>query len=140
MWPASLTNCSMIFSDVIHFQTLNQSHWISVTGPYFTLYYSHSYKTQTLHCLNRFGPELLFKLVSLNNNLSTLHIWSCGNITQSIRDQVQEYLDRHFLDVSFQWSGVPEEDDEDNDFLNEEDDLQNLLLPLVGVNILPNVE
>ena len=78
--------------------------------------------------------------MSLHNNLNTLHIWSCGNITQSTRDQVQEYLDRHFLDVNFQWSGVPEEDDEDNDFLNEEDDLQNLLLPLVGVNILPNVE
>ena len=49
-----------------------------------------------------------------------------------------EYINNNFLDINFQWTGV--QVDDDNDFLNEEDDLQNLLLPLVGVNILPNVE
>lgn len=89
---------------------------------------------------HRFGPDLLFKLLQLPNNLDTLHIWSCGNITQATRDNIQQYLDTNFMDVNFQWSGVPVEEDDENDFLNEEDDLQNLLLPLVGVNILPNVE
>jgi len=44
----------------------------------------------------------------------------------------------NFLDINFQWTGVQLE--EEIDFLNEEDDLQNLLLPLVGVNVLENVE
>ena len=36
-------------------------------------------------------------------------------------------------------SGFQEEDIA-NDILNEEDDLQNLLLPLINVNVLPNAE
>ena len=105
----------------------------------------------------RFGPDLLFSLLNLAGPLSSLHCWSCGNITASARDQVPvrsyfyllkcsnipqvaEFISNNFLDVNFQWTGVQEEAEEDNDFLNEEDDLQNLLLPLIGVNVLQNVE
>ena len=105
----------------------------------------------------RFGPDLLFSLLNLAGPLSSLHCWACGNITASARDQVPvrsyfyllvcsnisqvaEFISNNFLDVNFQWTGVQEEAEEDNDFLNEEDDLQNLLLPLIGVNVLQNVE
>ena len=86
----------------------------------------------------RFGPDLLFSLLNLAGPLSSLHCWSCGNITASTRDEVTRHIINNFLDINFQWTGVQVE--EDNDFLNQEDDLQNLLLPLVGVNVLQNVE
>ena len=87
---------------------------------------------------HRFGPDLLFSLLGLQSPLASLHCWSCGNITASTRDEVTRHIINNFLDINFQWTGVQVE--EDNDFLNEEDDLQNLLLPLVGVNVLQNVE
>ena len=66
---------------------------------------------------------------------SYFYLLVCSNISQ-----VAEFISNNFLDVNFQWTGVQEEAEEDNDFLNEEDDLQNLLLPLIGVNVLQNVE
>jgi len=88
---------------------------------------------------HRFGPDLMYKLLTNCENLSSLHCWSCGNINEQTRDNLQAYIDKNCLDVNFQWSDFQQEE-ENNNFLNEEDDLQNLLLPLVGVNILPNVE
>ena len=87
---------------------------------------------------HRFGSDLLFSLLSLQSPLASLYCWSCGNITASTRDQVTSHIVNNFLDINFQWTGVQLE--EEIDFLNEEDDLQNLLLPLVGVNVLQNVE
>ena len=43
------------------------------------------------------------------------------------------------LNEIFFRSGFQEEDIA-NDIMNEEDDLQNLLLPLININVLPNAE
>ena len=47
-------------------------------------------------------------------------------------------LTKSWIEILFR-SGFQEEDIA-NDILNEEDDLQNLLLPLININVLPNAE
>ena len=41
--------------------------------------------------VSRFGPDLLFHLLSLAS-LASLHCWSCGNITSATREEVSALL------------------------------------------------
>eukprot|EP00092_Neocalanus_flemingeri_P021883 GFUD01023738.1.p1 GENE.GFUD01023738.1~~GFUD01023738.1.p1 ORF type:complete len:527 (-),score=144.44 GFUD01023738.1:21-1601(-) len=97
----------------------------------------------TFEQCHRFSADLLLSLLTVPPLLSSLHCWSCGNINSGVRSEVERFIEERNLDINFQWQDVPEENIANLDILNEDDendDLQNLLLPLIGVNILPNID
>jgi len=88
---------------------------------------------------HRFSPELLHILLTLPD-LITLHVWGCATISEAVKEELELVIAQQNLDVNLQWQDLPQENhadflDEDND-----DELHNLLLPLLGVNVLPNVD
>jgi len=101
-------------------------------------------KFVTFEQCHRFGPDLLYSLLTVPDCLTSLHCWSCGNINPGVRRELEMFIEERNLDVNFQWQDIPEENIANLDILNDDDDdnddLQNLLLPLVGVNILQNVD
>jgi len=95
----------------------------------------------TLEQCHRFTVSLLECLVSLPGPLTALHVWGCASIGPVSKERIVGILQTRRLDVNFQWQDIPEEIPADWDILNEDDDndpIQNLLLPLVGVNIFPD--
>merc|ERR1712106_78408 len=97
----------------------------------------------TFEQCHRFGADLLHSLLTVPPSLSSLHCWSCGNITAAVKRELEMFIEEKNLDINFQWQDIPEDTINNLDILNEDDDnddIQNLLLPLLGVNILPNVD
>jgi len=97
----------------------------------------------TLEQCHRMTASLLLSLLSIPPSLTSLHCWSCGNINQEVKTHIENIIEEQHLDINFQWQDIPEDNIDNLDILNEDDDndeIQNLLLPLLGVNILPNAD
>jgi len=96
----------------------------------------------TLEQCHRVSVDLLETLLSLPGPLASLHVWGCASIGPISKERLVAILLQRRLDVNLQWQDVPEENLGDWDILQEdgEDDplLQDLLLPMVGVNVLPD--
>merc|ERR1719228_2817530 len=90
----------------------------------------------TFEQCHRFSVDLLLSLLSVPPSLASLHCWSCGNITKDTKIELETFIEERNFDVNFQWQDIPEENMANLDILNEDDndELQNLLLPLVGIN------
>ena len=82
------------------------------------------------------GPPSLLLLLRLPPRLSALHCWGCRQVSSAARDQLRAVIGQNNFDVNFQWSQESDELFQDE----EENDMRNLLLPLVGINILQDVE
>ncbi|XP_023326286.1 uncharacterized protein LOC111699786 isoform X2 [Eurytemora carolleeae] len=84
----------------------------------------------SIECCHRISLSAILDLLSAENRLESLHVWSCVKVSELQQRIVHREIKNKNLDLNFQWQGVPSQLDYEN-----QGDLRDLLLPLLGVNV-----